>query len=209
MKKTELRPVLATTLKDDDLFEDFLMKEIDLSENEGLDIRFLTGIINHSRFDGTKLSRTKMANIVIENSYLSNADWNKSLFSSVAINGSKLTGFQAISGKWNDVVIKRSKADLSLLALTKMKNIVFEDCILTDADFQECDMDNVRFNGCNLTNTSFLGARFKNVDLRGSNIEKIKISPDQFNGIIIEPIQAAYLIGATGAKVAWLNDKEA
>jgi hypothetical protein len=53
-----------------------------------------------------------------------------------------------------------------------------------------------------------LGATFKNVDLRGSNIENTKISPDQFKGLIIEPSQASYLIGATGAKVTWVNEEE-
>lgn len=113
-----------------------------------------------------------------------------------------------MKGKWNDVIIKGSKLDLSLFIFTKLKNVIFKDCILTDADFEECEMENVRFHNCNLTNASFLGAKFKNVDFRESIIEKIKISVDQFKGIIIDPPQASYLISATGAKVDWLSDKE-
>jgi uncharacterized protein YjbI with pentapeptide repeats len=207
IKREELRPVGVAAPKDDNLFEDFLLKDADFSKSECRDARFLTGIVTRSKFDQTKFLQPKLVDVLIENSYFSNADWEKSHLSRVAITSSKLTGFHAIQGKWNDVVIKESKADLSLFTLKKMKNVVFDDCILTDADFQECEMENMKFYNCDLTGASFLGAKLKNVDLRGSKIEKIKLDPAQFKGIIIEPSQAAYLIGATGAKVAWLGDE--
>ncbi len=208
IKRKELRAVALDQMNDDDITEDFLLEGAELSESVAQDIRFLGGVISRAKFDQSKLLQAKLVNVIIENSHLSNARWEKSFFSRVAMVGSKLTGFQAISGKWADVTLKECKIDLALFVLTKMKNIVFEDCILTEADFQECEMENVRFDRCDLSGASFLGARFKNIDLRGSTIEKIKIGVNQFPGIVIEPPQASYLIGATGAKVAWLAEMD-
>lgn len=207
ISKGELRAITATTIKDDDLFENFAMKEADLAHKEALDARFLSGTIQRSHFEESKLTQVTLADITIENSYFSNADWEKSRFLDAQIQNSKLTGFQSIQSKWNDVLIKESKADLSVFILTKFKNVVFDDCVLNDADFQERGFENVRFYKCELTNASFQGARFKNVDLRGSELEGVKMSPDQFGGLIIEPFQATYLIGATGAKVKWLDEE--
>ncbi len=200
--------MFPSVFEDDDLFEEFFVKDVSVSENISRDVRFLTGKIDHSKFDETRLVQPKLVDVLIENSQLANAHWEKSLFSRVSIINSKLTGFQAIQSKWDDVTVKASRANLSLFILTKFKNVIFEDCILTDADFQECEMENVKFYKCDLANASFLGVKFKNVDLRGSKIENIRIGPDQFKGIIVEPFQASYLIGTTGAKVSWLDDEE-
>jgi uncharacterized protein YjbI with pentapeptide repeats len=204
----ELRPVSPVALRDDDLLEEFSLKGIDVTGGIARDVRFLVGRIERSRFDQTKFIQGKLVDVVIENSHFSNADWGKTNFERVSIGNSKLTGFRAIESRWKEIIVKESKADLSLFILAKFKNVTFEDCIFSDADFQECEMENVRFYKCDLTSASFLGAKLKNVDFRGSKIEKIGINPEQFRGITIEPLQASYLIGTTGAKVMWLDDEE-
>jgi uncharacterized protein YjbI with pentapeptide repeats len=206
IQRNKLHTITEAELFEDALFEDFLLKENNFAESNARDVRFLTGIIDRARFDRTKLLQPKIVDVSMEGVHLSNAQWETSACSRMIITNAKLTGFRATHGIWTDVSIEDTKADLSLFILIKLKNVTFKNCILNDVTFQECEMENVRFQNCDLTNAMFPATHFKSVDFRGSKFQKTVISTDQFRGIIIEPPQASYLIGATGATVAWLDE---
>jgi uncharacterized protein YjbI with pentapeptide repeats len=52
--------------------------------------------------------------------------------------------------------------------------VVFEDCLLTEADFQDAHLRFVRFVDCDLTGADLSGARFDRCELRGCTLDGIR-----------------------------------
>src|SRR5512132_1586191 len=70
---------------------------------------------------------------------------------------SRLTGVSWTEGLVRDTVLSDCRIDLSSFAATRFDQVVFERCLLTQADFQEANLRAVRFVDCDLTEADLMG----------------------------------------------------
>lgn len=100
-----------------------------------------------------------------------------------------------------DVVVDKSKCNDVSFRFAKIKNMVFLDCSLDNADFMGAKLENVIFRNCSLKNSQFSQSKLKNVNFKDSNIEGISISRDSFGDITVNTGQAIYLASLLGLNI--------
>ena len=92
-------------------------------------------------------------------------------------------------------------AKKTLISLKHLKRVIFENCILREADFQGADLRDVIFKNCDLREAQFSFATLNGTNFCSSKIEGIKLQPESLRGAIVDYHQAAYL----GTKFLGLN----
>lgn len=184
---------------------------IDLNEaiikKGSLDNRNIDEIkISESTLRGISLRSSRVEEIKIVDSCLDDMDFvgatfNKTYFERVTINKSRLQGTQLMEFVACDVVIDKSKCTDVSFRFAKIKNTIFLDCNLDNADFIGANLENVIFRNCSLKNSQFSQSRLKNVNFKDSNIEGIAISRDSFGNITVNTGQAIYLASLLGLNI--------
>src|SRR5690606_20701218 len=96
----------------------------------------------------------------------------KSSMQRARIDSSRMTGLHWIDGSLRDVTVAECRADLAVFRFTDFRQVRFEDCNLTRADFANADLSGAQFVNCDLTGAQFsqatmTGARFRGCTLVG------------------------------------------
>jgi uncharacterized protein YjbI with pentapeptide repeats len=116
----------------------------------------------------------------------------------------RMTGLEAPALIAEHVHFKACRLDLANFRHATLRSVVFEDCVLDEADFGGADIAHCRFAGCSLRGTYFENARLEDVDLRGSQLEP-EGDVHALKGAIIDRVQlvelAPYLARDVGLKV--------
>jgi uncharacterized protein YjbI with pentapeptide repeats len=103
------------------------------------------------------------------------------------------------------VVIRGGKLDYLNLRKARLRDVVFEDCVLVEPDFGGARLERVEFAGCALKGADFTAATFKDVDLRGAEPLEIAGGVDRLSGAVISPGQlmdlAEVFAAALGVRV--------
>ncbi len=183
------------------LYELLRIEDSELHGLAGADARFESSILARVDLSGSKLKRTRLLDVRIEKSNLSNAEWDRANFRRVEIVGARATGLALQSAELRDVALKDCRADFLRINSSKLVGVRFEQCRLMEADFSETSMTRVAFARCDLTNVDFTRARIVSVDLGGSNIDGLKIVPEQLRGLTIDMPQALQIVTLLGATI--------
>lgn len=118
---------------------------------------------------------------------------------------------QAFSLTGRRVLLRGCKLDSVNFRMSKLTDVVFEDCVLRDVDFGAAKLTRARFPGSTLLNADFTRVACKDVDLRGArlgsgSVPGIKAGYDALSGARIDSLQlmtlAPFLAHQLGITVA-------
>lgn len=79
------------------------------------------------------------------------------------------------------------------LTASKLKNVRFQNCRLSEGNFESCVFSSIEFSGCNLQKAIFLHTPLEKIDFSGNNIDGIVLAGPELHGAVVEPLQAAGL----------------
>jgi uncharacterized protein YjbI with pentapeptide repeats len=196
----KLEPTRLSALAEQ-LYELLRIEDSELHGFAGADARFESSILARVDLSGSKLKCTRMLDVRIEKSHLSNAEWDRANLRRVEIVGTRATGLALQAAELRDVTFKDCRADFARINSSKLVGVRFEQCRMTEADFSDTSMTRVVFAGCDLTNVDFTRARIVSVDLGGSSIDGLKLAPEQLRGLTIDMPQALQIVTILGATI--------
>jgi uncharacterized protein YjbI with pentapeptide repeats len=104
-------------------------------------------------------------------------------------------------------VLSDCRVDLASFAATRLDQVIFERCLLTQADFQEATLRAVRFVDCDLTEADLAQVRFERCEMRGCTIDAIR-GAERLRGVAMpwEDIVASVGTFAAALGVTILDD---
>jgi uncharacterized protein YjbI with pentapeptide repeats len=134
---------------------------------------------------GAQLSHLGLLDCELSRCDLANVLARDASFDHVRCADSRLTGLQWPEGALVDTVLSDCRADLAAFRFVRAQRVVFERCVLRDADFHAAQLESVVFVDCDLTGASFERARCRNCELRGCRLEGLR-GADGLGGAALE-----------------------
>lgn len=146
----------------------------------------------------TQLTAPKLTDVHLSGCDLANAAWPRAIVHRTEFAGCRLVGFQALESHFQNVVLRDCLAALARWRFASFKQVRFETCDLSGADFQGADLSGVVFARCNLTNVEMSGATLVGTDFRGSDLTDLRVGTAEVPGAIVDHAQAAYMASLLG-----------
>lgn len=84
---------------------------------------------------------------------------------------------------------------------SRLRQVRFTECDLTEAALNDCRLDGVAFEGCTLRSTEFSHTPLRGIDLRQSQLGDLRLTVDDLWGAIVAPSQALDLLPLLGVVV--------
>lgn len=122
-------------------------------------------------------------------------------FRDVEVVEARLGGAQLHGAVLERVVVRGGKSDYLNLRSAKLKDVVFEGCVLSEPDFGGAVLERVEFVDCVLTGVDFTGARLTDVDLRGVQRLEITRGVESLAGAVISAAQLLDLAPVLAARL--------
>jgi uncharacterized protein YjbI with pentapeptide repeats len=122
---------------------------------------------------GARVAGLRLTDVEVEHGNLANLAAPEPSLRRVVIRGARLTGVQWPRGAIADTAFRGCRIDLATFAGTTFDRVVFEDCVLVQADFREALLRSVRFDRCDLTEADLAGVRIDRCELRGCTLDGI------------------------------------
>jgi uncharacterized protein YjbI with pentapeptide repeats len=171
-------------------------------------LRFEESRLERVDLSAGRLAHLSLSDVELESCNLANADVRGGSAWRARIGRSRLTGMSWSEGLARDTVLSDCRIDLSSFAATRLEQVVFERCLLMQADFQEASLRAVRFVDCDLTEADLMDARFDRCELRGCTIDGIR-GAARLRGISMpwEDIVASVGTFAAAVGVTVLDDR--
>lgn len=116
----------------------------------------------------------------------------------------RLGGVQLHGSVLERVLIRGGKIDYLNLRKARLKDVVFDGCVLVEADFGGAVLERVSFRDCVLKQVDFTAAHMRDVDLREATELDIFRGVDRLAGAVISPAQLFELAPAFAAQVGVL-----
>jgi uncharacterized protein YjbI with pentapeptide repeats len=120
---------------------------------------------------GARLLGLRLADVAVERANLANLVAPEPALQRVVISGARMTGVQWTRGKIADAVFHDCRIDLATFAGTTFERVVFDGCLLGQAEFREALLRSVRFDHCDLTQADLSGVRIDRCELRGCTLD--------------------------------------
>jgi uncharacterized protein YjbI with pentapeptide repeats len=120
---------------------------------------------------GQRINGWRLIDVAIERGNLANLVAPEPTLRRVTISGARLTGVQWTRGSITDVVFRDCRIDLATFAGTTFERVVFEGCLLAQAELREALLRSVRFEHCDLTEADLTGLRIDRCELRSCTLD--------------------------------------
>jgi len=159
---------------------------------------------------GARLRGLRLSDVAIERGNLANTAAPELQARRIAVVGARLTGAQWTAGTIGDAAFRDCRIDLATFAGTTFERVLFDGCLLAQADFRDALLRSVRFERCDLTEADLAGVRIDCCELRGctldgvSGIERLRGAAMPWADVVGH---AGLLAAALGIRV--LDDDEA
>ncbi len=143
------------------------LRDVDLVEVHvaGGDLSSLR-LIGGSSITDARFARTNLANLRALGVSLQRAE----------LLGCRMTGLQWAESHWRDVLVADCRADLVSLRSTRLEDVTFRDCDLTEADFADAHLRRVRFERCRLAGAELRGMRFEGCTIEGCDLQGLQVT---------------------------------
>lgn len=153
----------------------------------------------YAYFDNIKsldayFKRLTLHDVRVLKSDFANTEWEDSNLNRVEFVNCRLLGFKAVKSRLKNVVFKECQGRFSQFNFTKFDNVIFDNCILEDSTFIDSSLTDVKFINCQMNNVVLDNAKFKNTDFRGSDISGLQTNINQLKGLVLDMVQAAYIL---------------
>jgi uncharacterized protein YjbI with pentapeptide repeats len=197
----------AAAVESGDEWRRVRLTDAELAELATPSLRFEESRLERVDLSSARLARLALSDVELDSCNLANADVRGASAWRTRIARSRLTGLTWTEGLIRDTVLSDCRVDLASFAATRLDQVIFERCLLMQADFQEATLRAVRFVDCDLTAADLMGARFDRCELRGCTIDGIR-GAERLRGIAMpwEDIVASVGTFAAAVGVTVLDD---
>ena len=158
---------------------------------------------------GQTIRGWRLNDVAIERGNLANLVAPELTLRRVAVSGARLTGVQWTRGSIADVTFRDCRIDLATFAGTTFERVVFDGCMLGQAELREALLRSVRFDACDLTEADLTGVRIDRCELRGCTLDRV-VALERLRGAAMPWADlvgnAALLAAALGIRI--LGDDE-
>ncbi|MET9961045.1 pentapeptide repeat-containing protein [Streptomyces sp. NPDC006326] len=197
----ELTPWEGGELEPDGDYDGLEFADLDLAGQEGIGARFMDCALRRCALDEAGLAKARVLDSVLEGIRGVGTDLSGASLRDVELLEARLGGVQLHGSVWERVVVRGGKIDYLNLRTARLKDVVFEECVLVEPDFGGAVLERVEFRGCALRGADFTGARLADVDLRGAAELDIARGVDALSGAVISPGQLFDLAPALAAQL--------
>lgn len=152
-------------------------------------------------FADQDMSRFEFVDVLFETCDFSNANFQHAVFRRCEMIRSKLTGVNMNDASFGHVRIQESEGRYSSFSFSELKDIVFENCNLPDADFYECVLKRVQFENSTLDNSNFAETDLTGIDLSRAKFDQIEVTLSKLSGCVVSQAQAIEFARLLGLSV--------
>jgi uncharacterized protein YjbI with pentapeptide repeats len=191
-------------LKDDGVYLSLAYEDIELANRDVVSVEIDQCRYTNVDFGETELDRGLISDAIFQGCDLANLRARDSSLVRVAVNSSRMTGFQWAEGGVRETTFESCRMDMASFRFSTFKNAVFTDCKLMQADFQEADLRGSRFERCDLTSVQFSKAQMEGARFSGCVLDGIGGVMDMKGAIVksSDALALTYsLAGAIGIRI--------
>ncbi|MER6674506.1 pentapeptide repeat-containing protein [Streptomyces sp. NPDC000983] len=200
-----LEPHTDGELEPDGDYDGVEFREADLAGQDGGGARFLDCALTSCALDGTRLTRARFLDSVLTAPRGVGTELAEATLRDVEVRDARLGGVQLHGSVLERVLISGGKIDYLNLRGARVRDVVFENCVLVEPDFGGAVLERVAFPGSVLKGAELTGATLKDVDLREAASLEITHGVDRLAGAVIGTGQlldlAPVLAAALGIRV--------
>ena len=196
-----LEPYGGGGLEPDGDYDGLEFAQADLSGQDGGGARFMDCALRGCVLDGTRLRYARILDSVLSAPRGVGTDLAEATLRDVEVLDARLGGAQAHGSVWERVVVRGGKIDYLNLREAKLRDVVFEGCVLVEPDFGGARLERVEFVDCALRAADLTGATLTDVDLRGAGELDVAAGLDRLSGAVISTGQLLDLAPALAAQL--------
>ncbi|GAB2993358.1 pentapeptide repeat-containing protein [Streptomyces pseudoechinosporeus] len=200
-----LEPYGGGELEPDGDYDGLEFREADFAGQDGACARFMDCALAGCALDETRLRHVRVLDSVLTGIRGVGTDLAESTLRDVELVDARLGGVQLHGAVLERVLIRGGKIDYLNLRKGRLRDVVFEGCVLVEPDFGGARLERVEFVDCALKGVDFSAATLTDVDLRGAVEVDIARGVDRLAGAVISPAQlmdlAAVLAAEMGVRV--------
>ncbi|MFG2992764.1 pentapeptide repeat-containing protein [Streptomyces sp. NPDC048257] len=201
LRLPELTAWAGDGLEPDGDYDGLEFADLDLAGQEGIGARFMDCAVRRCALDEAGLAKARILDSVLEGVRGVGTDLSGASLRDVELVDARLGGVQMHGAVLERVVVRAGKIDYLNLRKARLKDVVFEGCVLVEPDFAGAVLERVEFRDCGLRGVDFSGVRMADVDLRGVSVLEIARGVDALAGAVISPGQLFELAPAMAAQL--------
>ncbi|QEV18793.1 pentapeptide repeat-containing protein [Streptomyces alboniger] len=196
-----LRPFEGGELEPDGDYDGLEFGGLDLGAQDGGGALFMDCALVGCGIGETRLSRARFVDSVLTEPRGVGTDLVEASMRDVEVVDARLGGVQLHGSVLERVVVRGGKLDYLNLRKARLRDVIFEGCVLVEPDFGLASLERVEFRDCVVRGADFSGVRMKDVDLRAAGELGIARGVGSLAGAVISPEQLIELAGGFAAEV--------
>lgn len=184
-----LEPWADGGLEPDGDYDGVEFRDADLAGQDGAGARFLDCAVTNCAFDETGLRHARVLDSVLTGIRGVGTNLAEATLRDVELVDARLGGTQLHGSVLERVVVRGGKIDYLNLRTARLRDVVFESCVLVEPDFGDAVLERVEFVDCAVKGADFRGVTMKDVDLRGAASLEIASGVERLAGAVISMSQ--------------------
>jgi uncharacterized protein YjbI with pentapeptide repeats len=196
-----LEPYGGGGLEPDGDYDGLEFTEADFAGQDGRGARFMDCALTGCALDETRLHHARVLDSVFTGIRGVGTDLAESTLRDVELVDARLGGAQLHGAVLERVLVRGGKIDYLNLRTARLKDVVFQGCVLVEPDFGGARLERVEFVDCELKGIDLSAATLKEVDLRGAASLEIARGVDRLAGAVISPAQLVDLAAVLAAEM--------
>jgi uncharacterized protein YjbI with pentapeptide repeats len=206
-----LDPFTGGELEPDGDYDGLEFRETDFAGQDGGGARFMDCALTGCALDETRLHHVRLLDSVLTGIRGVGTDLAEATLRDVELVDARLGGVQLHGSVLERVLVRGGKIDYLNLRKARLKDVVFESCVLVEPDFGGARLERVEFVDCVLKGADFSAATLTDVDLRAAAELDIARGVDRLAGAVISPSQlmdlAPVLAAEMGVRVVGIGEE--
>lgn len=196
-----LEPYDGGELRPDGDYDGLDFRELDLAGQDGGGARFMDCALTGCALDETRLRNARFLDTVLTGPRGVGTDLADATLRDVEVLDARLGGVRSHGAVLERVLIRGGKIDYLNLRTARLRDVVFEGCVLVEPDFGGARLERVEFVDCTLKGVDLTSATLKDVDLRGAASLEIARGVDRLAGAVISSAQLLDLAPVLAAEL--------
>lgn len=196
-----LEPFRDGGLEPDGDYDGLEFREEDLTGQDGSGARFMDCALRGCALDEAGLRHARILDSVLTAPRGVGTDLAESTLRDVELVDARLGGAQLHGAVLERVLVRGGKIDYLNLRKAKLRDVVFENCVLVEPDFGGARLERVEFTDCVLKRADLSGVTLTDVDLRRAAELDIARGVERLAGAVISPAQLLDLAPVLAAEM--------
>ncbi|MDO7905648.1 pentapeptide repeat-containing protein [Paenibacillus sp. JX-17] len=151
-------------------------------------------LFQHMRFEQVTftgaLQLAEFSDVVFFQCDLSNADFSEVMMHRCRFEQCRMVGLDLTASTLRNIGLEMCSADYVSLRFANLKQILFRQSSLTQADFYHTEWTKLSFEECNIDKAQMSGTRLAGIDLSSCQFYNLGVGLEELQGCIITAPQA-------------------